>query len=100
MENALTIPQPITFAGCGLLFMAYPLIAGWLYARQWKSALCWIAAILLAAGCLIVGIELTEDGVGWIVDPAPLFFRYLGMAAPVAMLFFGVGIVARRCSAR
>lgn len=100
MESALTIPQPITLAGCGLLFIAYPLIAGYLYARPWRAALCWIAAILLAAGCIIVGIELGQDGVGWIVNPAPLFVRYLGIAGPVAMLCFGIGIVARRWRAR
>jgi hypothetical protein len=76
--------------------MGYPSIAGWLYARWWTAVLPWIAAILLATGCVIVGIALTQDGVGRVVNPAPLLFRYICMAAPVTMFFFGIGVAARR----
>lgn len=80
--------------------MAYPLIAGWLYAHWWKAALGWIVALVLAVGFLAVGIQLSQDGVGWVVNPVPLLLRYLVMAGPVAMGFFGIGVAARRRAGR
>lgn len=99
MESALTIAQPITLVGCGLLFVMCPLLAGLLYPHLWKVTLPWIAAVILAAGFVFVGIELQEPGVGWVVNPFPLLLRYVYIYGSAALISFAVGIIVRRAFA-
>ena len=100
MESALTIVQPVTLIGCGLLFVAYPLLAGLLYGRVWKTALLWIAALAIAVGCVIVGIYIAKPGSGWVVNPSRLLFQFIYIYVSTAVMSFAIGIGVRRILSR
>ena len=100
MVSALTIVQPITLVGAGLLFVVYPLLAGLLYPRLWKATLPWIAAVTLAVLFVVAGIELAEPGVSWVINPLPRLLRYICMYGPAAILSFALGIIVRRAFSR